>query len=139
MGRFVENKNFIPDCERRVRLAFDTCGDRVKHNVVKPGTPVLTGYAQRSVHHLVVRNQQLLAGDSSDDNNNPVPAYPPTQDITLIIGSNTEPRPDQWNPAGGGYYMDLEKGYSPKGANMLSNGFNEVAQTVMNDIVDAFK
>jgi hypothetical protein len=138
MARFVLNKKFMPDIEDRVVRALNKTSQRSKPTV-KALTPVLTGYARRSVHAIVLYPNGQWAGDVVDDNSLPIPPYDPVAMHTAIIGSNTEPRPDNFTGPGG-YYLGLEMGiFSKKGSNMLATGYNEMVSNVMQDVKDALK
>lgn len=138
MARFVENKKFFSDIEQRVIKGLAKTGETGR-DTAKPLTPVLTRYAQKSVHTVVTNNGSQVAGDTTDENGNTVPAYPATAMPTVFVGSNTAPRPDQFT-GGGGYYVGLEMGvYSRKGSQMLAAAFSEMQDNVLDDVKDALK
>lgn len=138
MARFKLNPKFLPDIEDRLVRGLNKTAQRAKPTV-KALTPVLTGYAERSVHAIVLYPNGQWAGDVTDDNGQPIPPYDPVTMHTAIIGSNTEPRPDNFTGPGG-YYLGLEMGlYSRKGSNMLATGYNEMISNVMQDFADAMK
>lgn len=138
MATFVLNKKFLPEIERRVVQGLLANAQRGR-DTAKPLTPVLTRYAQKSVHAIVVNNGTQVAGDTTDDNGNAVPSYLPRTMPTAIVGSNTAPRPDQFT-GGGGYYLGLEMGvYSAKGSKMLATAFSEMQDEILDDVKDALK
>lgn len=139
MGRFVENQQYMRDVRTRVARGLNVNAQRAKP-VVKALTPVLTSYAQRSVHAVVLNNGHPVMGDDTDDNGNVIPPYPGVaQHLTAVVGSNTEPRPLHEQFTGpGGYYLGLEMGiYSMKGSGMLAAGYTNMVAHVMDDIKDA--
>jgi hypothetical protein len=138
MAKFTLNKKFMPDIEQRVVRGLLNNAERGR-DTAKPITPVLTGYAQKSVHAIVTNNGRQVAGETLDGNNNTVPAYEPRQMPTAIVGSNTAPRPFQFT-GGGGYYLGLEMGvYSAKGSKMLATAYSEMQDEILDDIKMAMK
>lgn len=138
MTTFRENKKFLADIERRVIRALKTTGESGR-DIAKPLTPVDTSFAQKSVHSVVYNKGQQVAGDTADENGNSVPLYNVTDMPTVFVGSNTEPRPDQFT-GGGGYYVGLEMGvYSRKGSNMLAAAFSVMQDEIMDNIRDEMK
>lgn len=138
MAKFTLNQKFFPEIQARVVRGLHENSQRGKE-IAKPLTPVLTSYAQKSVHAYVAVNGQHAAGDTVDENNKTVPVYPPREMPTAYVGSNTAPRPDQFS-GGGGYYLGLERGvYSRKGSNMLAAAYSSMQDELLDDIRDALK
>jgi hypothetical protein len=127
----------LTQIERKVGTALARTG-RAGRDIAASGTPVDTGFAQKSVHYIVkdARGTQI-AGPTVDRNGYPIPAYPSRSRPTVFVGSNTAPRPDHFTGPGG-YYLGLELGlFSRKGQNMLMTALTTMIMQAQSDIRDA--
>lgn len=84
--------NFRPAEQALVRGTIDALTDagRGAKSIAQGITPVLTGFAKRSIYFVVVDDKgRVVAGDSTDGNGNPVPrSFPTYGRYRAIVGAN---------------------------------------------------
>jgi hypothetical protein len=116
MAQFKSNRAAVVQHVRRQAIvALDRTGQQARDEA-ESLTPRATGFAAESVHYVVVDEQgQVVAGQQTDGNDNPVPAYGGDGTLRLVVGSNTVHRD------GRGYYAHLEQGtYGLSGTGALA-------------------
>jgi hypothetical protein len=130
MASFKSNRVAVEQHFRRNAIsALDRTGQQARDEA-EGLTPRATGFAAESLHYVVVDEQgQVVAGQQTDGNDNPVPAYGGDGTLRVIVGSNTMHRD------GRGYYVHIEQGtYGLSGAAGLAAALDLMDEQVPREL-----